>query len=436
MTLNATGAALNGVAMVSTGGSFVVKPGSFTLSNIVQTSTGTANPGATTPTGVKFVKAGETFSATVTATTCVASATNCVVASAPTPNFGKELTPESVSLTATLVTGLNLTNSPPIVCTVCFGAFSGGITSGTDFNWPEVGIITLTPILKSGSYLSVSGFTTTGTVSGNVGRFYPDHYNTMIVASATAPIGCGTGLTCPLAYNGMVYSGQSFSLTINAMNSSDVTTTNFNTTSGFAKTVTLGAYSALGGATSLSGVGTLSAASETAFGAGTLTDTTESFAFATVPTAPTNIYIRATDADGATSLRTTSIEGGVAVVSGRVKVSNAYGSELLPLQLAATAQFYNASGSWVPSTTDTLTNLTLLATYPIGSGTTTATKSPSTGMTAGVLTINLAKPTNGPGSTTITPGAPSYLSPYTIPGTATFGIYKGNSSIIYLRENY
>jgi hypothetical protein len=39
------------------------------------------------------------------------------------------------------------------------------------------------------------------------------------------------------------------------------------------------------------------------------------------------------------------------------------------------------------------------------------------------------------GTATVTPtGVPSYL-PLT-PGVATFGIYKGNNSIIYMRENY
>jgi uncharacterized repeat protein (TIGR01451 family) len=446
LTLNATGTALNGVGMISTGGTFVVKPGGFLLSVIQQTaSPNLVNPMATTAAGNKFVKAGEQFSVTVTATTCASGVTNCVLASTATPNFGNETTPESVSLTSTLVTGLNLTNNPALACTVCFGTFTNGIATGTDFSWPEVGIISITPSLKSGSYLGVAGFTTTGTVSANVGRFYPDHFNTALVASANAPIGCATG-SCPLLYNGMVYSGQPFSVTVSAMNSSDSVATNYNTTSGFAKTVTLGAYGGLGLATSPAGAGALGITSETAFGLGTLTELNEKYTFTTAPTTPTNIYIRASDPDGATSLRTTalnSIEGGVAVVSGRTKISNANGSELLPLQMNATVQFYNAAGSWVTSTTDSLSSFSTVSNLLASILT-----PPATSMTAGLISAKgagivtmsggTAKFTlNAPGvsgKASISLSAPSYL-PSTA-GIATFGIFPGRKEIIFMRENY
>ncbi len=129
---------------------------------------------------------------------------------------------------------------------------------------------------------------------------------------------------------------------------------------------------------------------------------------------------------------------------GRIKVSNAYGSELLPLSLSATAQYYTASG-WVNSITDNQTNLTLAAIYslldkngnPTGS-TTSASRSPASGMLAGQLTIKLAKPTGGAtvtGIATISPTAPGYLQPI-IPGTATFGVYKSSNSFIDRRESY
>ena len=57
--------------------------------------------------------------------------------------------------------------------------------------------------------------------------------------------------------------------------------------------------------------------------------------------------------------------------------------------------------------------------------------------------LNLSAPGAGKvGSTLVTPTAASLLLiPYlplwpTLGGTATFGIYKGNNSIIYMRENY
>ena len=82
-----------------------VKPANFTLTNIVGTSPTTPNPGATSATGAKFIAAGSNFSATVTAVNSLG---------APTPNYGKEIAPETVKLTPTLVTGLGLTNNPAL----------------------------------------------------------------------------------------------------------------------------------------------------------------------------------------------------------------------------------------------------------------------------------------------------------------------------------
>ena len=111
----------------------------------------------------------------------------------------------------------------------------------------------------------------------------------------------------------------------------------------------------------------------------------------------------------------------------------------LGLTLTATAQLFTANG-WVTSNTDTATNLTLAATYNLlknsmTTGTTAASKSPASGLLAGRLTINLARPSGGAtGEATINPTAPGYLP--VISGSATFGIYKGNNNFIYQRENY
>jgi MSHA biogenesis protein MshQ len=304
-----------------------------------------------------------------------------------------------------------------------------------------------------------SGLTTTGNSStggtvctgtggaGNVGRFIPDHFNTAIVTSATAPIGCGTGLTCPTLYNGMVYSGQLFSVLITAKNASDNTTVNYDSTltPSFAKTVTLAPYGSLGAATSPTGAGALAATIEATFGSGTFTETAEKYTFTTSPTLPTNIYIRATDTDSVPSMRstnptTTSIEGGIAVVSGRTKISNAYGSELLPLAMTSTAQFYNASGNWVTSKTDSLTSYStstnLVASIINGPLASITVKNAGTiTMSSGLSIFTLNAPGNGiSGSADIGLSAPSYLP--SVSGRATFGVYKGNNSIIYMRENY
>jgi len=123
-----------------------------------------------------------------------------------------------------------------------------------------------------------------------------------------------------------------------------------------------------------------------AFAVGVASTSVEEYRFATSPTAPTDIYIRASDGEASSKRLTnptgTSVEGGVKVVSGRIKVSNAYGSELLPLNLTATAQYYTANG-WVNSISDSNTHLTLTATYPVGSGNTAVTLTPASSNLSG-----------------------------------------------------
>jgi MSHA biogenesis protein MshQ len=175
-------------------------------------------------------------------------------------------------------------------------------------------------------------------------------------------------------------------------------------------------------------------------GVATLTSV-PTYTFNAVTTVPTTIKIRAVDSVNAGVTSSGFTEGTTEIRSGRLKIPNVYGSELLPLSMAVTAQFYNASNNWVTSTTDNVTSLSFPASYPIGAtGTTLVTKSPTNGkLSSGVLTINLSPPGAGKtGSTLVAPTPPLSYLPLTPAngGTATFGIYKGNNSIIYMRENY
>jgi MSHA biogenesis protein MshQ len=284
--------------------------------------------------------------------------------------------------------------------------------------------------------------------TGAFGRFIPDHFDTVVNLVSGVPMPCPTnlptGVSCPSLYNGFVYSGQPFDVSATAMNglASPSKTLNYSAATGFSRNVTLSAWDALGSInTQNPGNGGIAGASISsgAFAAATAMINTSNYTFTTVPTKPTAIYIRATDADGVTSLRannptTTSIEGGVMVVSGRIKLSNAYGSELLPLTLTASAQYYaGATSGWVGSATDSVTALAFATSYAVGSGTTAVTLTPATSvLAAGNLTILLGKPSAGAGEATINPTAPAYLP--VISGTATFGVYKNNSNFIYRRE--
>jgi len=247
----------------------------------------------------------------------------------------------------------------------------------------------------------------------------------------------------------MVYSGQAFSALVSARNLVGALTTNY-TGQFFAKAVTLGA-AATGGGSAIAAAAPGGAMSANVAAATTFTNGTNAgslaapvFTFATAPTVPTSVFVRATDTDGVVSLRApaaTSVEGGVKVVSGRIRIPNAYGSERLPLPMTATVQYYNAGASWVTSTTDSISsfnsNLTsaggnVVATIVNGLGGGVAVVSPGpVTVAAGVRTFTLAAP-GVSGNVNISLNAPIYL-PSTV-GLATFGIFR--SPLIYRRENY
>ena len=293
---------------------------------------------------------------------------------------------------------------------------------------------------------SIAVVQTTG--SSGFGRFIPDHFDTVV----TGPMTCPSGLSCPTG--GLVYSGQAFTVQITAKNAlcpAGVCGTTQNFSGSYAKAVTLFAYDSAGGATINPGGGvlTLNTVLATAFAAGVATTATPVYTFPSTPVLPTDIFIRATDADSVTSLRgVASVEGGVKVVSGRFKISNAYGSELLPLPMTATVQFYNTAGSWVTSTSDSATSFNTatnvvanIVTGPLA-GVSVASSGPVT-VAAGLKSFTLNKPLVT-GSADISFNAPTYLlggsnvaavDP-TIKGRATFGVYKGNNNFIYQRENY
>ncbi len=463
ITLNATytGSAGTGDAgLVMTGSSsFIVAPASFAFSSI------TGSP----------IKAGNAFNATVTALNSAAN---------PTPNFGQETTPEGATLSFTKCqpTGASASSG---TFSGSLGAFASGAATASNLNWSEVGNGDLTATLASGSYLgsglSATGNTGTGgTVcngggAGNVGRFVPDHFDT----SVTGPMACPSGLICP-PVGGLVYSGQPFTVNVYAY-AKNATGTNTlknydgtaSTTPNFAKAVTLTAWDALGSTTTQnppSGSDTLnnSAVPAASFTSGTTTlgtPATPSYTFNTTPTAPTDIYLRAADAD-ATSLRgATSVEGGVKVVSGRIQLSNAHGSELLDLPINATAQYWDGTG-YVTSSTDSVSSLSTAA-APAGdvtfancqplppSATPLPYCPPATAPTpvsvvfgSGTAKFTLAKPgANNTGSVDLSipavTGASCLVAPTPLGcylpsnvARATFGVYSSNKNFIYLREQY
>lgn len=435
--------------LAGTSNAFVVAPHHFGFSGI------TVGP----------IKAGNNFSATVTAYNGLATPT-------PTPSFGREATPEGVTLTSTLVTPNPITyptasNPAPgnnVIPGTEFGATgmvndAVGVATVNNLTWDEVGSITLTGSLSSGSYLG-STLGATGT-SVTVGIFIPDHLDTELLPTPSVPMPCPAGLTCPVLYNGFVYSGQPFSIRLYARNLSGGTTANYDNTFGLSNSVTLAAWDALGSTTTQNpGTGALTnnTVAAAAFSAGIATSATPVYTFDISPTAPTNIFIRAVDTVNAAvtsllAIPANSVEGGVRIVNGRVKVSNAYGSELLPLPLTVTVQYWNGT-NWVTSTTDSVTsfntNLTaagnlvpVIVTGPLALGDIGVVSAGVVTVAGGVRAFTLNSP-SVTGSADISLDAPDYLltgsnvagiNPSRA-GRATFGVYKGNNNFIYQRESY
>ncbi|MHA7926907.1 MAG: DUF6701 domain-containing protein [Marinobacter sp.] len=168
--------------------SFIARPSHFTLNiPLNKEAVGVADNNV-------FVAAGEDFPITV-------SSRNA--SDAITPNFGQELIPEGVSLLAGLVAPVG-GRLPPLSGT--FGDFGqdceGSPASGTacgNFNWPEVGIISITPSLVSESYLGSEDVV--GNEVPNVGRFVPADFDLQIVDGGSVAPYCAVD-------NSFAYVGQ------------------------------------------------------------------------------------------------------------------------------------------------------------------------------------------------------------------------------------
>ncbi|MBI5784239.1 MAG: LamG domain-containing protein [Rhodocyclales bacterium] len=248
------------------------------------------------------------------------------------------------------------------------GAFSAGnvltgISSGAAFAYNEVGYFRFAPfgVIDIGftaidqpddctddfSNTAVGG--KFGCKFGNLantdyfGRFIPHHFDTAVTQGCTA--------------GSFTYSGQPFGATVTALNSSNGTTQNYQ--GGFAKAVTLSdGNSATNNSTTL---GTLSnsAVAAASFNNGVATANTPTYTFTTKTTAPMEspstapLKLRATDAEGVTSSGGT--EGTTVVRSGRLRLSNVYGS-LTPLTVPVERQYWTGN-SWIRNAADTCTVL-------------------------------------------------------------------------------
>ena len=368
------------------------------------------------------------------------------------------LTPASLVANATAV---DATYSEVGYLYLAAGAYYDNATSA--FTAVDVRATPLSSDCIVGSFSDVlSGGPTTGTgkygcnigtAPASFGRFIPDHFATAVTLNAGVPMSCPTGQTCPTTYNGLVYSGQPYTLTVQAMNGLATPTVTQNYMYLFAKAVTLGAFNAgttankPGGATPNPGGGALAitniaagsnafTVATPAFGSGMLVvpvspgvatiGLAETYTLPAALTAPRQIYIRATDAEGITSLLATaenSIEGGVLVAQGRINVPNLIGSEKLGLCVPATVQYYTGS-SWTTSLTDSATSFnTNLCTTGVWNVATPPASTCTAPVGASVMS-NATSMTNGTGLTLITSGTTPVGCPGPGAGAALNGIRR------------
>lgn len=466
-------------------GQFVVQPYTFTLSNIRCTSYGTGtcgssiaapgnNPGATSAAGAAFIQAGQPFSATVTAVNFLGTAT---------PNYGQEVAPPGVTLTANLIAPAG-GDAAALNNAAAFGSFSGGLATGTAFNWPEVGIITLTPGVAN--YLGSGAVT--GTTSADVGRFIPNSFS----AAVNTPV---IGTAC--SAGGFSYLGQPLTYTVapvatvTALSLGGSTTRNYTgaflklsnaTLAGRTYTPTpaspalnLSGLPATGVDPAITDLGNGQAALTFSAGSGLLFSRGAAIAPFTANIA---LSINVIDSDAVKAANPVTFGSGTGMsfstsatqYYGRLALRNAVGSELLDLPMPLTTQYYlNANQGFTTNTGDSCTvapqiafsnyqlNLSAAKTCvrdsgsPGASGSGCAAAAPSSSAykaqaALGNFNLTVAAPGSGAnGAASVTGAAPAWLQYLwnTASGTnsnpvgmATFGVFPGETSRVYQREVY
>ncbi len=199
-------------------------------------------------------------------------------------------------------------------------------------SWAEVGTLGLSSGGVSnylGSGLSVAA----GVVGGFNLKFVPAGFRLDVAPP------CSDG---SMSY---AYAGQPFPVTVTALNAANAVTQNYDGTAALAadrvaNDVTISAVSGLANG-NLSG----NALAATLFDGGIATGTaTNTFTAARKQSAPETLVLRAADADVSTNTAVPSM----LVRSGRIKLSNAYGSEAGTLRVPMQVQYWDGE-AWVPA---------------------------------------------------------------------------------------
>ncbi|MGQ5525045.1 DUF6701 domain-containing protein [Chitinimonas sp. PSY-7] len=492
ITLNAlyTGSIPNGDLGLSMAGSasFTVKPYTLQLSNIKRVSDNTSPP--SNPTNASspfFARAGDSLGMTVTALNASGVAT---------PNFGLETPAQGSVIIASLVapaTGTNATaqnssGSSQYGGYLLSSGFSSGAATLSNLIWNEVGIMTLTPHVGTSAggldYLSTgdlgSGDGSVLTASANLGRFAPHRF----VVSANS-LTNRSDLSCSPASN-FTYLGEPLRalFSLSAVAAGGSVTRNYDSTLGFSK---MSSSTALGFAAAdiTSGVTTalssrMTSSSQSLTWSSGVASVSQPLVIsrATSPDGPfLNAYIGTQPADtDSTALASSALDlnvtgsggnthqrlGSTILRYGRLKLSNALGSEQLDLPIPAVLESWaqGFSQNYNDSCTVVLPSGIGVASLGNYLGSLTSTNMPNSNIQFGTapvvanqgkVTLSLLKPSGGArGSVDLTMNLDTngfgYLKGAAVGANfnaslqpwarATFGLYQTRQPVIYLRENY
>lgn len=313
---------------------------------------------------------------------------------AATPNFGRE-TPAAEGVTVNFTKARpNFAGASGGVFTGSLGSFSNGVATasgGSLFAWSEVGAGDLSAALSSGNYLG-SGLTATGTTgtAGALGPFVPSHFD---VSALNA---CGA-----FTYSGQPLGSAAKPLYVRARNASGALTLNYDgstgTTADLAKAIVLSSVTGplAGGWNGTDGI------PASAFVRGVATLTTPTFTFSQKRTTPAVLVVRATEVGGSGVSSAGRSEPSIPLRSGRLHLSNAFGSERTSLQMPVQVHYWGSSG-WVLNSDDSCTSLpsasVVPAVYTDAKGNTT---------TAWVTTPGSAPISGGRGNVSVPAPSPS-----------------------------
>lgn len=242
----------------------------------------------------------------------------------------------------------------PCACTLSPTTLT--LTSGTatsnSLNYTEAGSIKIgggnaATAYAATNYLGAAGLNVP--ILSDTIRLIPAYFDT------------ATTDTCSPSF---AYSAQPFTVSVTARNTAGSKTCNYDGAAGTAKAVTLTDGNALT-------VGSLSNTSVpyTSFSTGVASSVrTPTYSFTVPPTGPSIILLRATESsggDGVSSSVSTAtyplhVEGSLEIRSGRIKLSNFFGSEKRDLQIPVQVQYWSGQ-SWVLSGDDACTGTVLTA---------------------------------------------------------------------------